>query len=75
MIKFGLESGITYFRLIGWYRHSYLLAFMIYIVVNVLQIQRNNVKASYCRMSGFGENEDTELGRDGYDWKCIEENC
>jgi hypothetical protein len=41
-------------------------------VLNVWQIQRkitdsNNGKAIYCRMSGSGKNEDTELERDGYD--------
>jgi len=36
-------------------------------VVNVGHIQRNNGNASYCRMSGFGKNEDTELEHNRYD--------
>jgi len=35
-------------------------------VVNVWQIQRNNGKPSYFRMSGFGKNEDTELEHNRY---------
>jgi hypothetical protein len=65
-MKFGLEPGITYLRLIRWYRHSYFLAFWIYILINVWQILRSNGKASYCRMNGFGKNEDTELEHNHY---------
>ena len=36
-------------------------------MVNVCQIERNSGKESYCRMSGFGKNEDTEFEHDGYD--------
>ena len=35
-------------------------------MVNVWQIQRNNGKPSYFRMSGFGKNEDTELEHNRY---------
>jgi hypothetical protein len=36
-------------------------------VVNVWQILRNNGKASYSRMSGFGKNKDIELEHNRYD--------
>ena len=36
-------------------------------VVNIWQVQRNNDKASYFMVNGFGEKEDIELERNSYD--------